>query len=179
MSPRGLILSVALTVALVACRADPSGPTLTNAGDPPSSAGGSEAVVITLLAGDRDPAGTLSFGGHSQEGALGTNCWDEMRDDIEGVSHCADAAGPSAPARPVVVPAGTPVVLDSRSDADTAEGSIGVLGGGGDPYHYEVVKRLGRFGKAVLDVPPGAYVIDVFATWPRGEGQIDFSVTIT
>jgi len=134
-------------------------------------------VLLTLQAGKKGPKSVLAFGTESQVGTNGSGCWTWSNGDGTGGGGCADTVGAYAPEDPIAIPAGTPIVLES--DAKGAHGEIGVIEGGADVGRLHRRQDLHGINGELVDVPSGNYVLEVWAHWPEGSKQIDFSIRVT
>jgi hypothetical protein len=139
--------------------------------------------------GSRPPQSTLSYGGETVSGALGTYCW---------VSVCADAVGIPVNEEALTVPAGSTLTfayggkkLDSLSvSADRigqgnhlekiAGGSVLVPDEGGKGYQEIRLQssRSGTQARVAAELPAGKYVVAVFVRVPQGDALYGFRVVV-
>ena len=135
------------------------------------------------------PGSTLSYGGETVEGGLGTYCW-----LMGGSGGCADAFAVILGEGALEAPAGATLsfayggkALDSLSVAAYKAGREGEGDGREDeflpPYSGGgtkdlPVRRSGTRSRIVADLPPGEYVLDVFARMPQGDASYGFRLIL-
>jgi hypothetical protein len=139
----------------------------------------------TLIGGgSRPPDSTLSYGGETVSGTLGTYCW---------INGCVDTVGIGASTDELTVPAGSSVtfayggsVLDSvgvaayqigrRNQPEKISGNI-VLMSAGKGTELPVHQTCNQ-ARITVGLPVGRYVVDVFATIPQGDASYGFLVAV-
>jgi len=123
------------------------------------------------------PTATLTSGTDVQVGARGSYCW--SRGSQKGGTSsgmCADAAGVTVPDPPMALARGTGIKL--AGDATKVEASYATQATPGGELHH--LRHLDfSSGSDVIDLPPGTYVIDVFATFDRGDSTFEFSIRVS
>jgi hypothetical protein len=159
----------------------------------PGEAGGSsETTAIeetsnepTLMGGgSRPPDSTLSYGGETASGALGTYCWR---------NGCADSVGIVADRDELTVPAGATVTFAyGGRKLDSAEVAAYRIGPGNQPEEMGrkillipagkgtelPARRSGNRAQVTAELPAGRYVVDVFATMPEGDASYGFLIAV-
>jgi hypothetical protein len=138
-----------------------------------------------------EPSGsTLSYGGETVEGGLGSHCW-----LTGGSGGCADTFAIILGGEALEAPAGATLsfaykgkALDSLSVAAYKAGREDGGGGreedrflpqsGGRGAKDLGVRRSGRRARIVADLPPGEYVLDVFARMPQGDASYGFRLIL-
>ena len=153
---------------------------------------GDQAPQTTMMvAGSEPPGTTLSYGGETVEGGLGTYCW-----TAGGAGACADAVGILLEGGALKAPAGATLSfaykgreLDSLGVGAYRAGREGEGGGREDdvfvpPYRGDGgakslnVRRSGTRASIAADLPAGEYVLDAFATMPEGDASYGFRLTV-
>ena len=149
---------------------------------PPGSTGGS-----------RPPRSTLSYGGETVTGALGTYCWSSNSGGI-----CADAVGVPVNEETLTVPAGSTLTfayggkkLDSLSvsadrigQGDHLErmGNVSFLvpneGSKEDRTIRLQIHRFGDQAHVAAELPAGKYVVAAFVRVPQGDAVYGFRVVV-
>ena len=138
----------------------------------------------------RPPRSTLSFGARTVRGSLGTYCWPMV---------CADAAFPvdgsgdliPPDTETLVVPTGSEMVFDLIGEApssvtatayplDQGEGPAhDTEGNGGMPQGERLrVERTSGQTCISADLPPGAYLVDVFVQVVQGDASYSYNVSV-
>ncbi len=143
--------------------------------------------------GSRPPESTLSYGGETVSGALGTYCWSSDSGSI-----CVDKIGVPVNQEALTAPAGSTLTfeyggrtLDSLSvtadrigqgnHLEKADGiSVLVPEGGGKGYQDVRLQssRSGNRARIVADLPAGKYVVAVFVRVPQGDALYGFRVIV-
>ncbi|HEX2032195.1 MAG TPA: hypothetical protein VHL78_12485 [Actinomycetota bacterium] len=121
----------------------------------------------------------LIIGDERHEGVLGTHCW-----EFSGGGFCADGPLPM-PSSFVDLQKGT--VLSVEGDFDSVEATLGTPRRSSvatkgewdfvelrDPVRLDLSDR-----REALTADPARYVMEVFATWPEGDGVFSLGITIT
>jgi hypothetical protein len=131
--------------------------------------------------GSRPSKSTLSFGGRTMTGLLGTYCWTRTTgEESESVSQCVDAASVPAPdeGKTLRVPAGSLMIFDYGGN-----GYPQSVGAGAWPVVQEKVsreaehlqtRRSGDQTEIPAALPAGEYVVDVFVTVAEGDASYSF-----
>ena len=136
------------------------------------------------------PGSTLSYGDVTVEGGLGCYCW-----AMGGGGGCADAFAIILGDEALEAPAGATLSFDYKGKAldslSVAAYKAGREGGGGDLEDDMFlppsrgggakdlpVRRSGPRARIVADLPPGEYVLDVFARMPRGDASYGFRLNL-
>ncbi|HEV2745391.1 MAG TPA: hypothetical protein VGV91_19710 [Rubrobacter sp.] len=134
------------------------------------------------------PGSTLSYGGETVEGGLGTYCWTRG-----GGGGCSDAFAIILGDETLEAPAGATLsfayggkALDSLSVTAFRAGREGRGGGREDEFLPPSwrkgedlrVRRSGTRARIVADLPPGEYVLDVFARMPQGDASYGFRLIL-
>jgi hypothetical protein len=125
------------------------------------------------------PTATLTSGRQVQDAQQGSFCWTSGSGGSEvGASSgsCGDAAGVTVPDEAIDVPRGTKITL--ASDAERVEAAYATQATPGGALDYLRDLDFSR-GSDVVDLPPGTYVIDVYATFDRGDSTFDFSIRVS
>jgi hypothetical protein len=176
-SIRALAVSLAVAALLSGCTGG-SSPRRSSSGEdksqPSVETASFDGVTVELAAGTLRPSGVLRFGDTTQEGAVGTTCWEQR----PGVTGCLDTVPEIViPSSYVKVPRGT--LLRVVGDAREAQGLLGTVSDTEGNAKLEAVARLDlSAGSAGLDVPPGEYTLEIDGTWDRGEAPLYFGVRI-
>ena len=184
--PGGTLLLIAtVLVALYGCGM---------AAGPADGGGSSETTAVeetsnvpepTLMSGgSQPPDSTLSYGGESVSGALGTYCWE---------SGCVDSAGIVANRDELAVPAGSTMTFayggSELDSAGVAAYRIGpknqlekmgrkvLLMPGGRGIRLPA-RQSGSRVKIAVELPAGRYVVDVFARMPQGDASYGFIIAV-
>jgi len=142
-----------------------------------------EPTTLTL---PEPPGGTLSSGGRTVRGGLGTYCW-----TVDGGGGCADTFGISLGEERLAVPPGAALSfayggdrlssLDvtayevSRGDGRFMDGVFVPNYGRGEKLGVE---RTGTRARIVADLPTGEYVLDAFARMPEGDASYGFRLVV-
>ncbi len=187
-------LSVAIAVLVAGCSAA-TGPDDTG-GRETSEARGEDpkppttVMSPTTLMFAEPPGSTLSYGGETVEGGLGSYCWTKG-----GSGGCSDAFAIIVVEEALEAPAGATLsfaykgkALDSLSVAAYKAGREGGGGGREDDVFLPPsrgggakdlrVRRSGTRARIVADLPPGEYVLDVFARMPQGDASYGFRLIL-
>lgn len=182
------LLFVAFALLVPGCAAA-TGPDDTGGGET-SKARREVSVPPTTMMFPEPPGSTLSYRGETVEGGLGTYCW-----LMGGSGGCADAFAVILGEETLDAPAGATLsfvyrgkALDSLSVAAYRAGREDAGGGREDgeflpPYKGGGVKdlrvrRSGTRARIVADLPPGEYVLDVFARMPQGDASYGFRLIL-
>jgi hypothetical protein len=143
--------------------------------------------------GSRPPQSTLSYGGETVSGALGTYCWSSDSGAI-----CADAVGIPVNEEALTVPAGSTLTftyggkkLDSLSvSADRIGqgnhlermGNVSVLVPDEGSKGYQEIRlqssRSGNRARVAAELPAGKYIVAVFVKVPQGDALYGFRVVV-
>jgi hypothetical protein len=143
-----------------------------------------------MFASSEPPGSTLSYGGETVNGGLGSYCW-----TMRGGGACVDAGGVSLEDGALEAPAGATLsfayrgkALDSLSVEAYRADKEGEDGGREDvfvtPYRGDVgakdlrVHRSGTRARFVADLPAGAYVLNAFARMPEGDASYGFRLIL-
>jgi hypothetical protein len=157
-----------------------------DAGDSPETTATEETSDEPTLmgGGSRPPDSTLSYGGETARGALGTYCWK---------SGCVDSVGIVAFKDELRIPAGATVTF---AYGGRKLDSMGVaayrIGPGNQPEQMgrkillipagkgtELPARLsGNRAQITPELPAGRYGVDVFATMPEGDASYGFLIAV-
>lgn len=187
-----LLLSVAFAVFIPGCAAA-TGPDDTGGGETSEPRREDSAPQTTMIFPDFEPPGsTLSYGGETVDGGLGSYCWSSGG----SMGGCADAFGVVLEEEALEAPTGATLsfayggkTLDSldvaayRADREVEGGgrdddvfvpSYNGDGGGRDLR----VRRSGTRARIVADLPPGEYVLDAFARMPGGDASYGFHLVV-
>ena len=136
------------------------------------------------------PGSTLSYGGETVDGGLGSYCW-----TMGGAGGCADAFAVVLEEEALEAPAGATLsfayegkALDSlgvaayRADRESQGGprqdDTFLLPSGGGAAKHLPVRRFGTRARIVADLPAGEYVLDVFARMPQGDAFYGFRLNL-
>jgi hypothetical protein len=189
-----ILLSVAIAVLVSGCAAA-TGPDDT-AGGETSRARGEDPkppttmIYPTTIKFPEPPGSTLSYGGETVEGGLGTYCW-----LMGGSGGCADAFAIILGEEALEAPAGATLSFAYRGKAldslsVTAYRADREAQGGPreddlflPPYRsggakHLPVRRSGIRASIVADLPAGEYVLDVFARMPQGDASYGFRLIL-
>ena len=185
------LLLVTLALIVSGC-ATATGPDDTGGGETSEARRGAPAPPTTMMFTSPEPPGsTLSYGGETVEGGLGTYCW-----TAGGGGACADAVGVSLEEGALEAPAGATLSfvyegkeLDSLGVTAYRAGWEGEGGGREDdvfvpPYRGDGgakdlrVRRSGTRARVVADLPAGEYVLETFARMPEGDASYGFRLTL-
>lgn len=150
--------------------------------------------------GSRPPRSTLSYGGETVIGALGTYCWTSTPsgDDTLFGAMCADSVGVPVDEEALTVPAGSTLTftyggwrLDSLSvSADRIGQGNHLEQIGGDSVlvpnegskGYRTIRlqihRAGNRAHVAAELPAGDYVVDAFVRVPEGDATYGFHVVV-
>jgi hypothetical protein len=150
--------------------------------------------------GSRPPRSTLSYGGETVTGALGSYCWTQTPsgDDTLSSGICADAVGVPVNEETLTVPAGSTLTfayggkkLDSLSvSADRIGqgnhlermGDVSVLVPDEGNKEYRTIRlQIHRFGDGAhvaAELPAGKYVVAAFVRVPQGDAVYGFRVVV-
>jgi hypothetical protein len=181
-------------VFLSGCRAAPG----TGARDGSERTDGSERS--DGASGSRPPRSTLSYGGETVTGALGTYCWTQTPsgDDTLFSGGCVDTVGVPVSEETLTVPAGSTLTfayggkkLDSLSVSahrigqknhleKVAGGSVLVPNEGGKGYRT-IRLQIHRFGDrahVAAELPAGEYVVAAFVRVSQGDAVYGFRVAV-
>ena len=150
-----------------------------------------DSAPPTTMMFPEPPGSTLSYGGETVEGGLGSYCW-----FMGGSGGCADAFAVILEEETLEAPAGATLsfayrgkALDSLSVAAYRAGRDGE-GGGREadeflpPYRGDGgakdlrVHRSGTKARIFADLPAGEYVLDVFARMPQGDAFYGFRLIL-
>lgn len=143
--------------------------------------------------GSRPPESTLSYGGETVSGALGTYCWSSDSGSI-----CVDKIGVPVNEEALTAPAGSTLTfeyggrtLDSLSVTADRIGQgnhlekvdgISVLVPEGRGKGYQDIRlqssRSGNRARIVADLPAGRYVVAVFVRVTQGDALYGFRVIV-
>ncbi len=135
------------------------------------------------------PGSTLSYGGETVSGALGSYCW---------VSVCTDAFGVPVSEEALTVPAGSTVTFAyGGRKLDSLSASAHRIGRGthlekvaGDAFlvpndesiGYKTIRlqtrRSGERALIAAELPAGEYVVEAFARFPEGDAFYGFRVIV-
>jgi hypothetical protein len=189
-----ILLCVAIAVLVSGCGAA-TGPDDTGGGGtskarredpkPPTT-----VMSPTTMMFPEPPGSTLSYGGETVEGGLGTYCW-----LMGGSGGCSDAFAIILGEEALEAPAGATLsfiykgkALDSLSVAAYKAGREGGGGSREDDMFLPPsrgggrkdlpVRRSGSRARIVADLPPGEYVLDVFARMPQGDASYGFRLIL-
>jgi hypothetical protein len=150
--------------------------------------------------GSRPPRSTLSYGGETITGALGTYCWTQTPsgDDTLFSGGCADAVGVPVSEETLRVPAGSTLTFaygGKKLDAldvsahrigqgnhleKVAGGSVLVPDEGGKGYRT-IRLQIHRFedgAHVAAELPVGEYVVAAFVRVPQGDAVYGFRVVV-
>src|SRR5918997_241765 len=186
------LLFVAFAVFTSGCAAA-TGPDDAGGGEPtkrggPTEARGEEPTLPTTMMFPEPPGSTLSYGGETVEGGLGSYCW-----TWGGGGGCADAFAIILGDDTLEAPAGATLSFDYRGKAlDSLSVTAFRAGreGRGGGREVEIlppssrkgddlrVRRSGTRARIVADLPPGEYVLDVFARMPEGDASYGFRLIL-
>lgn len=169
-------ITLAFAISAAGCAAvgpDEPSPRAGPEGSPsptPSPTHGAD-VTLTLIAASEGPVARLTGRGGEVEAAPFTACW-TMPDG----SLCSDGF-PTAPEAFLEVPQGSTIGVAGDADTVTAgvarfrRGEVGVL--------IQEVRDLPlEDGTAIIDVDPGDYVLQVFATFEQGDGSFALGLRV-
>jgi hypothetical protein len=157
-----------------------------DAGDSPeSTATGEKSNEPTLMGGgSRPPDSTLSYGGETVSGALGTYCWKRG---------CADSVGIVAYKDELRVPASATVTFAYGGRKLHAIAVVAYrIGPGNQPEQMGrkillipagkgtelPARQSGNRAQFTAELPAGKFVVDVFATMPEGDASYGFLIAV-
>jgi hypothetical protein len=157
-----------------------------DAGDSPETTATEEiSNEPTLMGGgSRPPNSTLSYGGETARGALGTYCWKRG---------CADSVGIVAYKDELMVPAGATVTFAYRGRKLDSMAVVAYrIGPGNQPEQMGrkillipagkgtelPARRSGNRAQISAELPAGRYVVDVFATMSEGDASYGFLIAV-
>src|SRR5215216_1520414 len=162
---------------------------LSGCGADSGSKGGSEPPERTAGSGppggtdgSRPPESTLSYGGQTVSGALGTYCWSSDSGSI-----CVDKVGVPVNEETLTVPAGSTLTFEyGGRTLDSLSVTAELIGRGnvpdeGSKGHQEIQLQSSRSGdraRIVADLPAGKYVVAVFVRVPQGDALYGFRVVV-
>lgn len=156
---------------------------------PPAEQGSSQQT--TMMSSGLPPGSTLSYDGETVKAGIGTFCWDSAT-----LGMCADASGiVHGKKRLVVRPrASVSFAYQGRElgSLDVAAYEAGQEAPRGRVREsvYEIsykgdwegknlkTRRLGKEAQIVADLPPGEYVLGIFARMPEGDVSYGFLLTV-
>jgi hypothetical protein len=188
------LLSVAIVFLVSGCVAATAptgmgGPTERR--EPTEARGVDPATPTTMMFQVPEPPGsTLSYGGETVDGGLGTYCW-----TAGGAGGCSDAFAIVLGERVLEAPAGATLsfayggrALDSlsatayRADREARGGprqdDMFLPPARGAGRKDLPVRRSGTRARIVADLPAGEYVLDVFARMPQGDASYGFRLIL-
>jgi hypothetical protein len=157
-----------------------------DAGDSPETTATEEkSNEPTLMGGgSRPPNSTLSYGGETARGALGTYCWK---------SGCADSVGIVAYKDELRVPGDATVTFAYEGrKLDLIEVVAYRIGSKNQPEQMGrkillipagkgtelPARRSGTRAQITAELPAGRFVVDVFATMPEGDASYGFLIAV-
>jgi hypothetical protein len=181
---------VSIGALVVGCGAAPD---TGGAGSPGSPETTADSTASGGDDGARPPDSTLSYGGETVVGALGTYCWTSA-----SVGRCVDTVGVAVRDDAITAPAGSTLMflyggnrLDSlgvtayrvgRGNHLERSGSGGVLvldsSGSGRGMIQLPTRRSGNRARVTAELPAGEYVLDAFVTVPQGDVSYGFRVEV-
>jgi hypothetical protein len=143
--------------------------------------------------GSRPPESTLSYGGETVSGALGTYCWSSDSGSI-----CVDKVGVPVNEEALTVPAGSTLTFEyggrklgslsvtadriGRGNQLERLDGISVLVPNEGSKGYKTIQlhssRSGNRARIVADLPAGEYVVAVFVRIPQGDALYGFRVVV-
>jgi hypothetical protein len=184
-----ILLCVAIAFLVSGCAAA-TGPEDDRGGRETSKARGEDPKTPTTMMFPEPPGSTLSYGGETVDGGLGSYCW-----FMGGSGGCADAFAVILGEEALEAPAGATLsfayggkALDSlsvtayRADREARGGPreddtfLPPYRSGG--AEHLPVRRSGPRARIVADLPPGEYVLDVFARMPQGDASYGFRLIL-
>jgi hypothetical protein len=159
--------------------------------DPPERTEGSKQSDSS--GNSRPPESTLSYGGDTITGALGTYCWGTASGSI-----CVDSAGYPVSEETLTVPTGSTLTfayggrkLDSLNisayrigqgnqlkELDGGGVLVPTLGSEGNATIRLQFHRSGDQAHVAAGVPAGRYVVAAFVRVPQGDAQYGFHVVV-
>jgi hypothetical protein len=134
--------------------------------------------------GSRPPDSTLSYGGETARGALGTYCWKRG---------CADSVGIVAYKDELRVPASATVTFAYGGRKLHAIAVVAYrIGPGNQPEQMGrkillipagkgtelPARQSGNRAQFTAELPAGKFVVDVFATMPEGDASYGFLIAV-
>ena len=184
--PYLLLVAFALSVSGCATAGGPDDP----GGGEPTKTGGGDPATPTTMTIPEPPGSTLSYGGETVDGGLGSYCW-----TMGGAGGCADTFAVVLEEETLRAPAGATLsfayegrALDSLSVAAYRADREGQGGPRQDDMFlpptrddaakHLPVRRCGTRARIVADLPAGEYVFDVFARMPEGDAFYGFRLTL-
>lgn len=123
-----------------------------------------------MMTSPEPPGSTLSYGKDAVEAGIGTYCWSTARGGA-----CVDVSGTNAGEDELVVPAGA--VMSFVYKGKKLD-SLGISARNGLGAKDLKVRRSGTRARIVADLPPGEYLLDVFATMPEGDVSYGFGLVV-
>ena len=189
-----ILLCVAIAFLVSGCAAA-TGPDDTGGRETSKARGEDPKTPTTMMSPTtmmfpEPPGSTLSYGGETVGGGLGSYCW-----FMGGSGGCADAFAVILGEEALEAPAGATLsfayggkALDSlsvtayRADREARGGPreddmfLPQYRGGG--AKQLPVRRSGTRARIVADLPPGEYVLDVFARMPQGDASYGFRLVL-
>jgi hypothetical protein len=117
------------------------------------------------------PIADLSFGGLSLSGERGTYCWNQ-----DGVGTCADAAPFDLPTRSIYLPLGTSIAI--AGDVGKVQVTLTRLDPATPFSSRETLRPGDLFSLPHRQGAVGAYALDVFGTWPKGDADFQFGIQL-
>lgn len=127
---------------------------------------------------DTEPPGsTLSYGGKTVTGVLGSFCW-----QAKGLALCEDGAfiiDNWSRKKTLVAPSGAALTFAyGGQELDSLEVSVNSADGGDQRTKGLRTRPSGTRARIVADLPAGEYVVEAFATMPEGDAVYGFGLVV-
>jgi hypothetical protein len=133
----------------------------------------------------KPPESTLSYGGQTVTGVLGSFCWARITgDEGESGTGCFDVAEVPIPPKEktLAVPAGASLRFDYGGEREPNSVEAGVhpliRGETGEAIEQLKIRRSGDGVRIPAELPAGGYVIDVFVYVPKGDASYYFRALV-
>ncbi len=153
-----------------------SSETAETTGDPKASGGANRFKL---------PESTLSYGGQTVTGVLGSFCWACIAgDEEESGTGCFDVAEVPTPPKEktLAVPAGATLGFDYGGERQLNSVEAGacplIRGEAGEAIVQLEIRRSGDGVRILAELPAGSYVIDVFVYVPAGDASYYFRALV-
>lgn len=128
-------------------------------------------LTLRLVATPEGPVARLTGAGRVIEGSPHTSCWTTPEGGL-----CVDGF-PTAPETFLEAPRGSSLRL--AGTAETVEVGLARLRPGDVAAEIQVVQDLPlEDGRAIIDVEPGEYLLQIFATFPEGDGAFSLGLRV-
>ncbi len=133
--------------------------------------------------GSRPPQSTLSYGGETVSGALGSYCWVTVSRDGDFIGGCFDVNTPvPRKEETLTVPAGSVMVFDYGGEDRPSKVGAGafplVRGKIGRATKHLQARRAGDLTRIPAKLPAGEYLVGIYIYVPEGDASYHFRVLV-